>query len=279
MDDLQKFLDHYMISANNGWEKTPKYRLSLQGYNGPSVVDRAETTYPPPDFTYQTLYLDSSNNALSKSPIDSTHTTSYDAQARGGAFSRFEYKFDQYTELCGFSKAKLFMSTSAHDDMDVYVLIRKLDAAGNPLEHFNIPFSDLPPGTTENDIPKENIFRYVGPNGRLRASHRAVVAEPGLSEQQRSLLGEAYVWHPHDKEEKLKGGEIVELDIHLWPGGMIFQKGESLSFQVSGFLQVRPEFEPLLERLVNPNVGSHTIHTGGKYASSLMVSLSTKEKI
>jgi hypothetical protein len=32
-DDLQKFLDHYLKSIDNGWEKTPKVRVSLLQYN------------------------------------------------------------------------------------------------------------------------------------------------------------------------------------------------------------------------------------------------------
>lgn len=263
-----------MISADNGWEQTPKIRLSLNGYNRPPVLNRPVTSYPPPDFKYQELYFDISSNQLSKKPIDTVQTTSYNAEARGTDCSRFEFKFNTYTELCGFSKARLFMSTPDHDDMDVFVVLKKLDASGTTVEHFNIPFKDLPSGTTAADIPQNNIFRYVGPNGRLRASHRAVRPEPGLSAEQRGLMSEAYVWHPHDQVEKLGRGEIVELEISLWAGGMVFDAGEGMVLEVSGFLGVRPEFEELSETLVNVNVGTHVIHAGGKYPSSFLVALS-----
>ncbi|KAM0308612.1 hypothetical protein ACHAO8_009847 [Botrytis cinerea] len=273
-DDLQRFFDHFMISANNGWENTPRIRLSLLGYNRPNVVNRPVTTYPPLEFQYQNFYLDTATNHLSMHHIESVCTTSYDAEARGGNFSRFEFKFDKYTELSGFSKVRLFMSTPDHDDMDVFVLLRKLDSKGNALEYFNIPFKDLPEGTKPEDIPKDNIWRYVGPNGRLRASHRATLPEPGLSSNQRKLLSDAYVWHPHDNEEKLGKNEIVELQISLWPGGIVFERDESMALEVSGFHGIRPEFEKLQDTISNYNVGRHIIHSGGQYPSSFLVAMS-----
>jgi hypothetical protein len=184
------------------------------------------------------------------------------------------YKFDKYTELCGWSKANLFMSAADHDDMDVWVVIRKLDRDGNALEHFNIPFKHLPPGTQPEDIPEENVFRYVGPNGCLRASQRHIEEEPGLTAEQRALMTPAHVYHPLDRNDKITPGQIVEMEIELWPGGMIFDAGESLSFEVKGFLPIRPEFTFLLDKLDNFNKGSHKIHTGGNYSSSLLVALS-----
>ncbi|KAM0143657.1 hypothetical protein ACHAO1_000758 [Botrytis cinerea] len=273
-DDLQRFFDHFMISANNGWENTPRIRMSLLGYNRPNVVNRPVTTYPPLEFQYQNFYLDTATNHLSMHHIESVCTTSYDAEARGGNFSRFEFKFDKYTELSGFSKVRLFMSTPDHDDMDVFVLLRKLDSKGNALEYFNIPFKDLPEGTKPEDIPKDNIWRYVGPNGRLRASHRATLPEPGLSSNQRKLLSDAYVWHPHDNEEKLGKNEIVELQISLWPGGIVFERDESMALEVSGFHGIRPEFEKLQDTISNYNVGRHIIHSGGQYPSSFLVAMS-----
>ncbi|KAF7891786.1 hypothetical protein EAF00_008088 [Botryotinia globosa] len=276
-DDLQRFFDHFMISANNGWENTPRIRLSLLGYNRPNVVNRPVTTYPPPEFQYQNFYLDTATNHLSTRPIESVCSTSYDAEARGCNFSRFEFKFDKYTELSGFSKVRLFMSTPDHNDMDVFVLLRKLDSKGNALEYFNIPFKDLPEGTAPEEIPKENIWRYVGPNGRLQASHRTTLPEPGLSSDQRKLLSDAYVWHPHGKEEKLSKNEIVELQISLWPGGMIFDKDESMALEVSEFCGTRPEFKKLRDTLTNYNVGHHIIHSSGQYPSSFLVATSSHQ--
>ena len=118
--------------------------------------------------------------------------------------------------------------------------------------------------------------RYIGPNGRLRASHREVVPEKldGLSEEDYlALMGPAYVHHPHTSTQPLSKGEIVELEISLWPGGMIFDAGEALSLEIKGRHPIMPEFTGLDEKIVNYNIGRHRVHTGGEWASQVLVSL------
>jgi uncharacterized protein len=274
-DDLQRFFDRYLKGEQNGWEETPQIRLSLLGFNRPTVVNRPVSSYPPPEFKYTPFYLDATQNRLSKQPEPGESSAHYDAQQKGEAAGcHFTHTFDRYTELCGFSKVKLFMSTPDHDDMDVYVIIRKLDKQGRVLQHLNIPEKDWPKGMTAEQQPHYIFYRYMGPNGRLRASHRAVASEPGLTDEHRRLLSEGYVYHPHDREEKLQRNEVVELDIMIWPGGIIFDPGESMRLEIKGVPTVQPEFDGQEERLRNYNVGRHVIHTGGKYASVLSVPLS-----
>lgn len=278
-DDLQRFYDRYLKGVDNGWETTPKIRLSLLGFNRPTVINRRVASYPPLEFTFTDLYLDASRNTLSKQPTKEEQSATYDGQLispEAGCF--FTHTFDEYTELCGFSKVKLFMSAPDHDDMDVNVIIRKLDSHGRVLEHMNIPEKDWPEGMTADEQPSYIFYRYMGPNGRLRASHRAVVPEPSLNEEHRKLLSEGYVYHPHDHEEKLQKNQIVELDIGIWPGGIIFDPGESLRLEVKGFTTVHIEFDGQAERTKNHNIGRHVIHTGGQYRSSLRVALSVAEE-
>lgn len=62
------------------------------------------------------------------------------------------------------------MSCADTDDLDVYVICRKLDAAGKPLVQLNIPLEALPAETTAKDVPDLNVFKCLGPNSRLRTS-------------------------------------------------------------------------------------------------------------
>lgn len=117
LDDVQKFFDKYMKNVDNDWEKTPKYKLSLLGYNRPSVINRPETSYPPADFKYTTLYLDGSNGTLQNKATDQQQTVRYQADDKTHDGQFFTYTFSEYTELCGVSKATLFMSAAEHDDM------------------------------------------------------------------------------------------------------------------------------------------------------------------
>ena len=116
----------------------------------------------------------------------------------------------------------------------------------------------------------------MGPSGRLRASHREVVQEKldGLSDAEyRSLMSDSYVYHPHTSIKPLSPGEIVELDISLWPGGIVFDGGESLRLEVKGRLPILPEFSGLDEKIVNYNKGEHVLYSGGSTISSLTVNL------
>jgi hypothetical protein len=188
----------------------------------------------------------------------------------------FVHKFSSYTELIGFSQAKLYMSCADTDDMDVYIILRKLGKDGQPLIHINIPLESLPSGTTATDVPDLNIFKYLGPNGRLRASHRQLSAHPDLTQQQQQQLAPAVAWHSHDHEEKIPAGQIVCLDIPLWASGIIFQPGESIRFEVKGHEVTLPEF-PALDRVPkNLNRGTHVIHSRPEYPSSIVLSLSSK---
>jgi predicted acyl esterase len=123
IDDLQKFLDKYMRGIDNDWEKTPKIRQSMLGYNRPSVVNRPALEYPPADFDYHTFFLDAGIKTLSKSKPNSSSSAEYHAESRTDEGATFTYKFDRYTELCGISKTTLYMSTEDSDDMVSYELL------------------------------------------------------------------------------------------------------------------------------------------------------------
>ena len=233
-DDLQKLFDRYLRGRENGWESTPRVRHSLLGYNSPSVVHRAETTYPPNYVQHTTLFLDCKTRTLQHHEPTASHSTKYLSDSWNDDGAHFSHKFSIYTELIGFSKLKLNMSCDDTDDMDVYVVLRKLDKDGRPLLHMNIPLESLPPGTTEEEGPHVNIFKYVGPNGRLRASHRRLEQDPRLSREQSLMLSPADVWHPHDCEEKILPGHVVCLEIPIWPGGIIFNAGESIRLEIKG---------------------------------------------
>ncbi|KAM0547534.1 hypothetical protein ACHAPJ_010278 [Fusarium lateritium] len=272
-DDLQRFLDYYLLGANNGWDATPKVRLSLLKYNAPPISFRTEDNYPPSRTQYQTFYLDASTGVLQKEPSSNEGLVSYQSDSWQDDGAHFTVTFDRYTELCGFSKAKLFMSCHVLDDMDVYVIIRKIDRSGKALLNYNIPFISQKPGTKPEDIPDENIYKYVGPSGRLRASKRETGEDPGLTEEMRAKKDPTELWYPHCKSEKVSPGKVVELDIAIWPGGIVFEAGESLRFEIKGHDPILPEYPPLFQSLKNLNIGKHTVHTGPKYSSSLMLPL------
>lgn len=84
-------------------------------------------------------------------------------------------------------------------------------------------------------------------------------------------MGPAYVYHPHTSTQPLAKGEVEELEISLWPGGMVFDAEEGLSLEIKGRHAIMPEFAGLDEKFVNYSVGRHRVHTGGARPSQVLV--------
>lgn len=277
-DDLQKFFDRYLLQKANDWELTPKVRHSLLGFNRDCVVNRPESVYPPSYVEHRTFFLDGQTGTMDEDkPASESGSLSYQCDSWDDDGAHFVHTFTSYTELIGFSQAKLYMSCADTDDLDVYVICRKLDAQGQPLMQLNIPLAALPAGTTAEAVPNLNIFKYLGPNGRLRASHRALAADPDLTDEQRAMLAPAVAWHAHDaaSEDKVVPGSVVCLNIPLWPSGIVFDAGESIRLEIKGHEVTLPEF-PALDRVPeNLNRGRHVVHTGAEHPSSIVLSLAS----
>jgi predicted acyl esterase len=61
--------------------------------------------------------------------------------------------------------------------------------------------------------------------GWLRASHRKL--DPGLSTFYRPF-------HTHDEKRPLRPGEVIELDIEIWPTCIVVPKGYRMALTVQG---------------------------------------------
>jgi len=171
----------------------------------------------------------------------------------------FIVHFHEYTELAGWSKVKLFVSCAEHDDLDVGVQIRKIDASGRPLSHMNYPVP-----VPIDQVKDMNVAKTLGPQGFIRASH-AVSLDKSKSHGND-------LFYTHHTREPVKPGSVVELDIPIWPIGMVFAEGEGIMLRVSGHDMCLPETElTILTEPEDENKGTHVVHTGGKYASCLTV--------
>lgn len=102
---------------------------------------------------------------------------------------------------------------------------------------------------------------YLGPEGRLRASHRELDEERSTPLEPRQL---------HLRQQLLKPGEIVPLEICIWPTGLIFEAGETLQLEITGkdFVEDRPPKMIIVEDI---NRGRIRVHTGGEYDSHLLL--------
>ena len=74
------------------------------------------------------------------------------------------------------------------------------------------------------------------------------------------------------KMEKLKPGEIVPIDIQIWPTGLKFKAGEKLRIVLAGYDYMgHPLPGGEATRFVPDSHGTYVIHTGGQYDSFLSI--------
>lgn len=258
IEDLRRFFDHYLRDEDNGWEQTPHVRYSLLDLEGGDTIDVAADTFPPGDVVSQKYYLDGRSRALTTSPPTDEVPAAYPVDRNPDAVS-FITTFEQETVLVGYPKAHLFVEAKGADDMDLFVLVQKLDPYGTPLSAFTIPnHSPMAHDITDHGA---TILRYKGSDGRLRVSARHL---------DEALSTDDVPAHTFDRVEQVADGEIVEVDIDLLPVGLVFHAGEHLRFVISS-RNLLGTLMPGIREYVGANSGQHVIHTGGEHASYLQL--------
>jgi uncharacterized protein len=241
--DLLKFFDHVVNGADNGWSDTPRVRLSILDPGGHDIIDRPESEWPLARSREHKLFPDASTQRLSGEPGLDDHV---DIDVEYGS-TAFHVKFDADIELTGSMAARLYIETERADDADVYVFVRKCDSEGQPL----LPL--LPAGAP-----------VLGAKGQLRASHRAL--------DESSVVGAPV--QRHDVHQPLAPGDIVELNVPVWPMGMVWHAGEQLELVVTtrdlfptGALVTAP---PQFDDAAKSENGNLRIHTGASFPSYLI---------
>ena len=120
------------------------------------------------------------------------------------------------TEITGPSAVKLFVSSSTND-ADIFVVLRV----------FSPDFKEVVfQGAIDPHTP-------VG-QGWLRASHRQL--DKKLSKPYRPYRP----YHTHTKKQPLKPGEVVALDIEIWPTSIVVPAGHRVALTIRGKDYVYP---------------------------------------
>jgi uncharacterized protein len=240
MEDLKRFFDRYLKGIRNGWELTPRVRLEvMDAYDCDFQVNRPEKEFPLARTQYQKLYLDAAAAALSTEPVAAEDSVTYDANEGQVVF---DVRFEEDTEITGFMKAVLWVEADGHDEMDLFVTVQKLDENGE----------FLPTGVLGEPHP--------GAWGRVRVSHRAL--DEDLSTDFQPVQS-------HRVEEKLEAGQIVKVEVPIYPHSRMWHKGQGLRLHVAGHHRRDDWFEPF--SWATDNAGQHVIHTGGQYESFLQI--------
>lgn len=278
VEDLRRFFDHYLKGVDNGWEQTPKVRLSVLNPGGHDIVGRAEEEFPLARTVYRKLYLSAADSTLLTALPEQENVNTYQSAADCHQVN-YRYRMDKPTEITGYMKLHLWVAAPDNDDMDLSVRVEKLSKDGQP-------------------IPDRTGNRIVA-TGQMRVSMRQL-------DTLRTTEAEPY--YPFTTVQKLKPGEIVPVEIEIWPMGLFFEKGEILQLTVGAYQPEKaaipfgsahitvpkedftympgqqPEMMTLggnanecadpAEVVTSPathNVGRHCIYTGGRYDSYLYI--------
>lgn len=257
-DDLRRFFDRYLKDEDNGWEETPRVRYCLHDFEGGDRVGPVADEFPPRNVELTKYYLDAPSRSLTLDAPAHEAEVGYDT-AVGPGLTSFTVRFDEETVLVGYPKAHLWVEARGADDMDLFVLVQKLDANGTHLQQFTVPNR----GAVMQDLTEYgcSVLRYKGSNGRLRASMRHLDEVHSTDE---------IPVHSFDRVEKLEPGQVVALEIDLTPVGMLFHPGEQLRLVVSGRNTLGPMM-PMVRDYEPRNSGQHVVHTGGSRPSYLQL--------
>lgn len=240
--DLLRFYDHYCKGIDNGWENTPRVRMSVLDPGGTDTVSRPEESFPLARQQLRKLYLRPAEGVLSDEPAQQEQTAAYISDD-GRSTLRLHYTFDKETEITGYMKLKVCLAALDNIDADVYAKIGKLGVDGE---------------YRFNDAVQ---IQYTGPNTMLRASLRELDAD-------KSTPSEPF--HTFDHPQLLTRGEPVELELGFWPTSLRFHAGESLELTIAGFDYMGID-DPQAVVADTRNRGRHQVYAGGQWDSYLLI--------
>ena len=203
---LQKrFFDHFLKGEDNGWSEQPRVMLRVRTVDG-RFRDTSHDQWPIAGTRWTTLHLDPAACKLGTEPVASHSEASFAALEEPG-ITMVTPPFEIETEITGPVAAKLFVSSST-TDADLFLVLRVFEPDGAEV---------VLQGAIDPHTP-------IG-QGWLRASHRKL--DPERSEPWRP-------WHTHDELQPLTPGEIVELDIEIWPTSIVVPPGYRVGLSVRG---------------------------------------------
>ena len=152
-------------------------------------------------------------------------------------------------EVTGPLMASFYVSSSS-EDADLFLTLR-----------------NSTPTAMKSWRPDNRARRCRSRRARLRASHREL--DPELSLPYRP-------YHTHTRRQWLEPGEIVKVDVEIWPTSMVFKKGNRIRLDVQprdgagsqGYLHYHADY----------NTGTNTIHAGGEHEAYLLLPVIPKAR-
>lgn len=241
----KSFFDCFVKGESDEFLDTPPVRLEVRASRDVIHEVRGESAWPLESTRYEKLFLTADARLTGRKPTEPNEIR-YDART-GDA--RFRYVFDGDTELTGYMKVRLWVEARASsneappNDMALFVVVDKRDVRGA-----RVPFF----GSVGN-------FDDALTRGLLAVSRRALDEDSSTT------------WEPlpsNRSEEKLRPGDVVEIEIALNPSSAFFRAGEGIELIVSP-REIVPS--PPYSKATRCNRGTHVLHVGGRRDSYLQI--------
>jgi predicted acyl esterase len=204
-----RFFDYFLHGKKNGWDKQPPVRLQVRHID--HFVERTENEWPLKRTKWTRFYLDPAGVLTANKPSHKKSVVRFDAMGDGVTF--LTAPLESETEITGPSAVKLYVSSST-GDADIFVVLR----AFSP-DMKEVVFQ----GAIDPHTPIDQ--------GWLRASHR---------ELDKKISTPYRPYHTHSKKQPLRPGEVVTLDVEIWPTSIVVPKGYRIGLTVRGKDYVYP---------------------------------------
>src|SRR6266487_3874022 len=261
--ELQKrFFAYTLKGEQNGWDRQARVQLQVRHID--RFVERHEDEWPIARTHWTKFHLDPAGHALVSESPKNAASVSYDALGDGVTF--VSAPLGSETEITGPLAARLFVSSSTRD-ADLFLVFRVFSP----------------------DMREVVFMGAIDPHtpvaqGWLRASHRKL--DPKLSTEYRP-------YHTHDEPQPLEPGEVVQVDVEIWPTCVVVPAGYRIGLTVRGkdyeydgpsggkissFKNVLRGCGPFLhddprDRPLEIFAGKTTLHSGSNRAAYLLLPL------
>jgi predicted acyl esterase len=243
--EQKRFLEQWLKGIDTGILREPPVKLAIR-YGGDDYLWRYEYEWPIARTLWTEYYLDAANGTLSTSKPGQKAEVSYSAESEADiASATFSTApFEQETEVTGPMKLKLWVSSSV-DDADLFTILHHIGTDGEEIMYMG-------------QMGHEIAAAY----GWLRVSHRKL--DPERSTPYRPF-------HTHDELQLVKPGEVVPVEIEIWPGSMVFKRGHRLVLEVASMDD--PRIDPFTHTDPKDRIrsGMNSIHTGDDFDSYLFL--------
>jgi uncharacterized protein len=243
LDLQEKFFDCFLKEEENDMKQQPTVRLEVRTAYYRSHIRYADQ-WPLRSVTHQKLFLDASTAELSEALPEKESFIRYKAIAKRGINkAAFIYQFTEDTGLTGGMKVKLWVAAEQTDDMDIFIVVKKIDKQGR-----EVFFSGY------NSNPHDVVAK-----GWLRVSHREL--DPTRS-------GIEMPFHLHKHILKIAPNEIVPVEVEILPSSTLFEKDSYIQLVIMGREPI--EYNTFKHETA-VNKGFHRVYTGGNYDTWLLI--------